>query len=112
MKRIVLASLISCIFASSAVAKDLEADAAIGMASLMICTTFYSENDMQIEGTIVGQSMMSHKNAGIEEMTMSKSTNDQLEAYMAKFKAASKEQKALLCNEAIEFARNSDFISQ
>jgi hypothetical protein len=108
MKKIILASLISCLFAGAAVAKNLEPEAAIGMASLMICTTFYSENDMQIEGTVVGQSMMSYKNAGIEEMTMSKSTNKQLEAYMAKFKAANKEQKAQLCEEAIEFARNSD----
>ncbi|WOT06735.1 hypothetical protein [Shewanella youngdeokensis] len=112
MKKVVLAGLVSCLIAGSASAKTLDVDNAIGMASLMICTTYYSENDMQIEGTIVGQSMMNHENAGIKEMKMTETTNKKLTEYMANFKAASKSQKGELCEQAIEFARNSTFVKE
>ncbi|QFU21977.1 hypothetical protein FM038_007295 [Shewanella eurypsychrophilus] len=110
MKKILLAGLMSCLFMGSASAKNLETDVALGMASLMFCTTFYSENDMQIEGAIVGQSMTAHRNAGIEEMVMSKATSDLLDEHMLKYNSANKEQKINLCEHAIKFARESDFV--
>lgn len=110
MKKVLIAGLVSCLFAGHAAAENLDKETALGMASLMICTTFYAEHDMQIEGSIVGQSMMAHKNAGIEEMIMSKETSEALDAYMNQFKAANKEQQIKLCDEAMKFARESDFV--
>ncbi|WP_076412748.1 hypothetical protein [Shewanella sp. UCD-KL12] len=110
MKKVILAGLVSCLFVGSAHAEYLEQDVAIGMASLMICSTFYSENDMLIEGTIVGQSATSHRKAGIEEMMMTVETGENLDKYIAAFQSSSKEQKLKVCNEAIEFARVSDFV--
>ena len=55
MKKVLLAGLLSCLIAGQASAEQLDQDVALGMASLMICTTFYAEHDMQIEGSIVGQ---------------------------------------------------------
>ncbi|GIU15871.1 MULTISPECIES: hypothetical protein [unclassified Shewanella] len=111
MKKVLIAGLVNCLFAGTAVAENLDKDTALGMASLMICTTFYAEQDMQIEGSIVGQSMMMHKDAGIEEMIMSKETSEALDAYMDQFKAANKEQQIKICDQAIKFARESDFIT-
>ncbi|ABZ76561.1 hypothetical protein Shal_2000 [Shewanella halifaxensis HAW-EB4] len=111
MKKVLIAGLVSCLFAGTAAAESLDKDTALGMARLMICTTFYAEQDMQIEGSIVGQSMMAHKNAGIEEMIMSKETSKALDAYMVQFNASSKEQQVKLCDEAIKFARESDFVT-
>ena len=112
MKKILLVGLINCLFLASAPvsAENLETDAALGMASLMICTTIYSENKMQIESTIVSQSMKAHRNAGIDDMIMSKDTSNQLDEHMAKFNSASTEEKIKLCDHAIQFARESDFV--
>ena len=54
MRKVILAGLLSCLVAGQASAAELDQDVALGMASLMICTTFYAEHDMQIEGSIVG----------------------------------------------------------
>ncbi|ABV87613.1 hypothetical protein [Shewanella pealeana] len=113
MKKVLIAGLVSCLFAGTASAesaKNLDKDTALGMASLMICTTFYAEQDMHLEGNIVGQSMMAHKNSGIEEMVMSKETSEALDDYMSIFNAANKEQQVKLCDDAIKFARESDFV--
>ena len=110
MKKLLVAGLVSCLFAGTASAENLDTDTAVGMASLMICTSFYAEHDMQIEGQIVGQSMMSHRTAGIEEMIMSKETSQALDAYMTRFQAANKEQQVVLCEDAIKFARESTFV--
>ncbi|MGS0675663.1 hypothetical protein [Shewanella sp. 0m-4] len=110
MKKVLIAGLLSCLFAGTASAENLDKDTALGMASLMICTSFYAEHDMQIEGTIVGQSMMAHRNAGIEEMIMSKETSQALDAYMTRFQSANQAQQVVLCDDAIKFARESDFV--
>lgn len=112
MKKLLIAGLLSCAAfgQAHASAETLDTETAVGMASLMICTTFYAEQDMQIEGVIVGQSMMSHKNAGIEEMIMSKETSQALDEYMKRFQAANKEQQIKICDEAIKFARESTFV--
>ncbi|MCL1137213.1 hypothetical protein [Shewanella pneumatophori] len=110
MKKLLIAGLLSCAVAGQASAENLDQETALGMASLMICTTFYAEHDMQIEGVIVGQSMMSHKNAGIEDMIMSKETSQALDQYMKNFQAANKEQQIKICDGAIKFARESTFV--
>lgn len=45
MKKVLLAGLLSCLIAGQASAEQLDQDVALGMASLMICTTFYAEHD-------------------------------------------------------------------
>ncbi len=110
MRKVILAGLLSCLVAGQASAAELDQDVALGMASLMICTTFYAEHDMQIEGSIVGQSAMAHRGAGIEDMVMSKETSDALDLYMKNFQAANKEQQVNICDGAIKFARESDFV--
>jgi hypothetical protein len=112
MNKILLVGLISSLFLASAPtsAQSLETDAALGMASLMICTTIYSENDMQIEGAIVSQSMKAHQNAGIEAMIMSKDTSELLDEHIAKFQSATTDKQIKLCDQALQFARESDFV--
>lgn len=110
MKKVLLVGLITSLFLAPASAKNLDTDTALGMASLMFCTTVYSENEMQMEGTIVSQSMKAHQNAGIDAMIMSKETSEQLDEHIAKFQSASTEQQIKLCDQAIQFARESDFV--
>ena len=110
MKKIFLAGLVSCLFAGSAMAETLETDDAIGMASLMMCSTFYSENEMVVEGTIVNRSMSAHREAGIDEMIMTPETSANLDLYVAQFQAADKEQSMKLCDAALKYARESHFV--
>lgn len=114
MKKILLAGLITSFFlvsaSTSASANNLEKETALGMASLMICTTIYSQNDMQIEGSIVSQSMKAHQDSGIEAMIMSKDTSELLDEHIAKFQSASTDKQIKLCDQALQFARESDFV--
>lgn len=109
MKKTLYLSLLTCVLSTSAVAENLDPDIAVGMAGLMVCSTFYSENNMQVEGTIVGSAATAHMKAGIDQMIVSEQTSERLEAYMDNFKASSKEQRFQICDQAIEFARTSRF---
>ncbi|WP_394202984.1 hypothetical protein [Shewanella waksmanii] len=110
MKKAFYLGLSACLLTGSVAATEyLDADTAVGMASLMVCSTFYSENNMQVEGTIVGSAATAHMKAGIDEMIVSEEVSDKLAAYMDNFKGSSKEQRSQICEQAIEFARNSRF---
>ena len=53
---------------------------------------------------------MAHRGAGIEDMVMSKETSDALDLYMKNFQAANKQQQVNICDGAIKFARESEFV--
>lgn len=109
MKKAVLAGVISCLFIGSATAKYLESEVAIGMASLMMCSTFYSETNMLVEGSVVGQAATEHREAGIDKMMMTAETSDELDRFIKQFDSSNKEQKIKLCAGAMTFAEESNF---
>ncbi|NKF51916.1 hypothetical protein G3R49_15230 [Shewanella sp. WXL01] len=90
--------------------QTLDTETAIGIGGLMICDVFYNENEMPIQGAIVKKAVLDHQKAGIEDHIMTQETSNKLEQYFADFRASSEEQKMHLCNQAIEFARNSTFV--
>ncbi|WP_394132255.1 hypothetical protein [Shewanella maritima] len=105
--------LASCLLSHSALATETEATLetkdAIGIGGLMICDVFFSDHEMPIQGAIVKKAVMDHQAAGVEDMIMTQDTSDELERYLSKFRASDKENKMHLCNQAIEYARNSSF---
>ncbi|WP_299788722.1 hypothetical protein [uncultured Shewanella sp.] len=109
MKKAILAGVIGCLFIGSATAKYLESEVAIGMASLMMCTTFYSETNMLVEGSVVGEAATQHRDAGIDKMMMTAQTSAELDRYIKLFNSSTKEQKFELCTEAMKFAKESNF---
>jgi len=109
MKKAILAGVFSCLFIGSATAKYLESEVAIGMASLMMCSTFYSETNMLVEGSAVGQAATKHREAGIDKMMMTAETSAELDRFIKQFDSSTKEQKFELCAGAMKFAEESNF---
>jgi len=109
MKKAILVGVLGCLFIGSATAKYLESEVAVGMASLMMCSTFYSETNMLVEGSVVGQAATEHRDAGIDKMMMTAETSAELGRVIKQFDSSNKEQKLKLCAEAMKFAKESNF---
>ena len=112
MKKLITAAIVSCLLIGSSVsaAQQLSTKDAIGMAGLMICDVFYSDIDSEESTTKVDtiKKLIAEKyKTGIEDMMMTQKTSDELDIYIAQFKASDEPKKVQLCQEAINYTQDS-----
>ncbi|WP_153915796.1 hypothetical protein [Shewanella sp. TC10] len=115
MKRLISAAIASCLLIGPvSAAQQLSTEDAIGMAGLMFCEVFYSDIDTEeaaAQTTVIKKLLAEKYKTGIEEMMMTKKTNDELDIYISQFKSSDEQQKTSLCVEAIQYTQDSSIAS-
>ncbi|KPZ69234.1 MULTISPECIES: hypothetical protein [Shewanella] len=115
MKKLITAAIVSSLFTSPVfAAKQLSTEDAIGMAGLMICDVFYSDIDTKEsaqQAAIIKKLVTEQYKTGIEDMMMTQQTSDELDLYIAQFKASDEPKKVQLCQDAINYTQDSTVAS-
>ncbi|ARD24395.1 hypothetical protein [Shewanella japonica] len=115
MKKLLSAAIANCLLIGSAYAnQQLSTEDAIGMAGLMICDVFYSDIDTKEsaqQAAIIKKLVTEQYKTGIEHMMMTQQTSDELDLYIAQFKASDEPKKVQLCQDAINYTQDSTVAS-
>ncbi len=115
MKKLLSAAIVNCLLIGSTYAtQQLSTEDAIGMAGLMICDVFYSDIDTKEsaqQAAIIKKLVTEQYKTGIEDMMMTQQTSDELDLYIAQFKASDEPKKVQLCQDAINYTQDSTVAS-